>query len=157
MLRPGGRVFHFTPSNNWTNHGFYQVSPTLYSDFYRANDFQDVRVYIAEQRSFEDISAPLDVYEMSDPQPEMMISRWRLFSIAVATKTSESTGDRVPLQGYYSRTFHAGRDDSSSSEGPPGWLRSILPVRLKTLARTWLPGLHPHHRPWRCRYWGRLT
>ena len=32
MLRPGGRVIHFSPANNFCNHGFYQFSPTFFAD-----------------------------------------------------------------------------------------------------------------------------
>jgi hypothetical protein len=36
MLRPGGYVIHFLPCNGYVDHGFYQISPTLMFDYYRA-------------------------------------------------------------------------------------------------------------------------
>lgn len=40
MLRVGGVVVHVLPCNNWVDHGFYQFSPTLMFDYYRAAGFQ---------------------------------------------------------------------------------------------------------------------
>jgi hypothetical protein len=39
MLRPGGTVMHLAPCNNWCEHGFYQISPTLMFDYYAAAGF----------------------------------------------------------------------------------------------------------------------
>ena len=39
MLRPGGAILHILPCNNWVDHGFYQFSPTLMFDYYRALQF----------------------------------------------------------------------------------------------------------------------
>src|SRR4051794_9433886 len=39
MLRPGGIVIHVVPVHNWTDHGFYQISPTLLFDYYMAARF----------------------------------------------------------------------------------------------------------------------
>jgi hypothetical protein len=36
MLRAGGTVMHLLPCNNWVEHGFYQISPTLMFDYYAA-------------------------------------------------------------------------------------------------------------------------
>lgn len=40
MLRPRGTVIHVTPLNNWVDHGFYQFSPTLLFDYYRAANYE---------------------------------------------------------------------------------------------------------------------
>jgi len=39
MLKVGGRVIHLSPTFNHVNHGFYAYSPTLFLDYYRANEF----------------------------------------------------------------------------------------------------------------------
>ena len=41
MLKTGGRIIHHVPTNNWVDHGFYQVSPTLFFDFYEAAGFSE--------------------------------------------------------------------------------------------------------------------
>jgi SAM-dependent methyltransferase len=40
LLRVGGCVLHWSPSNNHVDHGFYQFSPTFYYDYYSANRFE---------------------------------------------------------------------------------------------------------------------
>ena len=37
MLRVGGKVFHYPPANNMMEHGFYQLSSCLLTEFYRVN------------------------------------------------------------------------------------------------------------------------
>ena len=39
MLRVGGTVLHISPLSGWINHGFIQVSPCLFFDFYQENGF----------------------------------------------------------------------------------------------------------------------
>ena len=46
VVKPGGHIIHFNPMNNDPDHGFYQFSPTFYHDYYQANDFKIVRMFI---------------------------------------------------------------------------------------------------------------
>lgn len=48
MLKVGGYIMHMTPSNNFLDHGFYSISPTLYYDYYSKNKFKILKssVYI---------------------------------------------------------------------------------------------------------------
>ena len=52
MLRPGGRIIHVSPSSNHIDHGFYMFSPTLFWDFYCANQFDlnTIQVFRATRR-----------------------------------------------------------------------------------------------------------
>jgi hypothetical protein len=47
-LRVGGVVHHGNPMV-MINHGFYNFSPAFYHDFYRANGFQMLEMYMVEQ------------------------------------------------------------------------------------------------------------
>lgn len=162
MLRVGGRVIHISPLNNFANHGFYQFSPTLLADFYHANAFAELQVYVAEEVGMNRPSGFWNLYQI-DPrrQPLMMMSRRRLLLIVVAEKTAASTADRVPLQGFYAQMF--GSPDAGRQESAPlpasgtlrGVLKQILPVPFKTWVRRYLlPG--PQRRPWGTKYLGRL-
>src|SRR5882724_11728361 len=53
MLRVGGRIVHVSPSTNHIDHGFYMFSPTLFWDFYTANQFElkSVRLVRVSTRS----------------------------------------------------------------------------------------------------------
>jgi SAM-dependent methyltransferase len=107
MVRPGGRVIHLTPSSNCAEHGFYSVSPTLYSDFYAASGFSVDRVWLCE--------IPLDlprgdwnVYDYAGSS-ERFISLgqlsdkiWFTFSVATA-EGAVSAG--TPQQWIYTQTW----------------------------------------------------
>jgi len=40
MLKVGGRLIHLLPSSNNVDHGFYMFSPTLFWDYYSANNWE---------------------------------------------------------------------------------------------------------------------
>lgn len=161
LLRPGGRVVHFTPANNYTNHGFYQCSPTLFADYYGANGFVNVRTFVAEERLRRGELAQLDVFEVEpDRQPLLMMSKRRLQVIVVAEKTGTSTIEQIPQQRIYSS---AGKSNDNTSCADPvpttlaDRLRRVVPAPVKTfLGRYVIAGLHPHRKPWRLRQWSRL-
>ncbi len=161
MLRVGGRVIHCSPCNNFANHGFYQFSPTLLADFYEANAFGALQLYVAEEVGMDGTSSFWNLYQMdARNSPVLMTSRRRLLLIVVAEKTAVSTVDRVPLQGFYSQLFHAatGQQESApiqASDGLRARLKRRLPVRFKTWVRRYLLG-QPHEKPWGAKYLGRL-
>lgn len=50
ITKIGGYVLQIIPANNYLNHGFYQLSPTFFYDFYTANGFKIIESYITESR-----------------------------------------------------------------------------------------------------------
>lgn len=100
-LEEGGIVLHTLPMNNAVDHGFYQFSPTVFADWYSANQF-----------SLEDISLlcvrpglPVlrGTYVIGQPQP-LDCSGPGAWSVMVqARKTASSTSHVIPQQGYYAR------------------------------------------------------
>lgn len=159
MVRVGGRVIHLSPGNNYVNHGFYQFSPTLFADFYRANGWEDVRVFVGEERSHRSPRVPIDLFEITGDQPDLLMSGRRLMTLAVATKGPGATVDRIPVQEFYRRLLAPQATGQSGEETQPvtspAWKR-WLPTWLKTLGRRVWPGLDPNFRPWRLRNRGRL-
>lgn len=49
--RIGGYVLQGVPTNNFLDHGFYQIQPTFFYDFYKANGFKIIEAYRVEQCS----------------------------------------------------------------------------------------------------------
>jgi len=108
MLRPGGRAVHITPVNNYVNHGFVQVSPTLYHDYYVANGFDDIRgIMIVHPRSdYLNKQWQFFRYEhdtMSGVNSMFCTDETQLAVYFTARKNSASTSDRVPMQSYFTR------------------------------------------------------
>lgn len=104
MLKTGGRVVHSSPSSNHIDHGFYMFSPTLFYDYYTANNWRiDVcRVFRYSPLHF---SAP---WLVSDYKPGCLddvsfggLDDGMYGIFLVATKTESSVCDRVPQQGFY--------------------------------------------------------
>lgn len=48
ITKIGGYVLHLSPTHNFINHGFYQLSPTFFYDFYTQNGFRVIEAYYVE-------------------------------------------------------------------------------------------------------------
>jgi SAM-dependent methyltransferase len=163
LLAPGGRVIHMSPANNYVNHGFYQFSPTFFLDYYHANGFEDVRLFVADQVGRDARYAAWDLFQVDvRNQPLCMRSSRPMLVICVARKTAQSTADRIPVQAYYQQVFgqdSAGASSSGPSDSPrrafQEILKRIIPRRLRDLLRPYLnrDGLR---RPWGFKRIGRL-
>jgi len=106
LLKVGGRVIHAgAPISNHIDHGFYMFSPTLFYDYYSANNYH-INVF------------QIIKYRMSDPQNWEILDYvpGSLLSVSmgglddacyatylVVTKTERSTWDAIPQQGMYSK------------------------------------------------------
>lgn len=100
----GGCVIHHTPGNNYFNHGFYQISPTLFYDYYTANGWEilDANVY------FQNLDLKVDGFHagmryQGDSMRSMLVGGEGSRSVLefVCRKTAASTWDKIPLQGHY--------------------------------------------------------
>jgi len=106
FLKIGGRFITSSPTSGFLEHGFYMLQPTLFADYYRANEWEINSIQLAllgeDQENdppfFTDyVPGSLDSLGYGKLGPQMHST------ITVATKTSKSSGDRVPMQGYYAR------------------------------------------------------
>jgi SAM-dependent methyltransferase len=49
LLKPGGRIFHIAPANNYCGHGFWQFSPELFYSLYSIeNGYNNTRIFLAD-------------------------------------------------------------------------------------------------------------
>ncbi|NLS97289.1 MAG: class I SAM-dependent methyltransferase [Planctomycetaceae bacterium] len=174
MLKPGGRVIHVVPANNYSNHGFYQFSPTLFADFYRANRFEDLRLYVADEFQRRGEMVRVDLFSIDvTRQPQMMRSnsRRRMLVYCVATKTSDSTSHVVPTQSAYEQTYHDLGDSACTLDEyeriPTMWFNRLVwrllpsPVysafrQLWIRFRTRFVDERAQYRPWGLRFTKRL-
>lgn len=104
MLAPGGRIIHVSPMNNYANHGFYQFSPTLFLDYYTANNFSHLRCFLIEHDVYHtSVRKQVEVFETRS-NPGMIISKRPVLMVFIAEKTVKSTEDRLPTQAFYQIT-----------------------------------------------------
>lgn len=98
LLRIGGAFLFGAPCNNWIDHGFYQVSPTLKFDYALANDIE-LGTSWASLNFGSGSRRFLPLY----PGEGHMLNyvRARVGHDLVLRKTEFSTTDRIPKQGLY--------------------------------------------------------
>jgi SAM-dependent methyltransferase len=103
MLRPGGRAVHISPMNNYVNHGFVQLSPALYHDYYAANGFDDLRGIVIAQPRAEILSTDWNFVEydhaaMRGDDSIFCSEETQMAIYFSAQKNPASTSDRVPAR-----------------------------------------------------------
>jgi hypothetical protein len=106
MLAVGGCIIHANPVNGYVDHGFYQLSPTFFYDYYTANGYRVEVCYLISTNIVESnrphvweyASSCLDATERHSKLPPRVdgAEMWDLFF--VATKLAESTCGIVPQQ-----------------------------------------------------------
>ena len=109
MLKIGGRIIHQSPSSNHVDHGFYMFSPTLFYDFYCANNFKIHECLLIEY-SVNHNDEPWSIYEY---EPGCLsglsfggFDRGKLLAIYItAEKTEDSTWDKLPQQNMYAKSW----------------------------------------------------
>lgn len=88
-VKPGGRIFH-TPPLSMVNHGFYNLNPTLFHDFYGQNGWE-IELLCAADRA--------RTYPLADPTARMNVpSELSLFCVA---RRGSDAPLRFPTQTKY--------------------------------------------------------
>ncbi len=145
MLKPNGRVIYFSPASNHLDHGFYTFSPTLFWDYYTANQFELNRLQLGRTS----IAADVDPCTVYDYQPGCLrklmageLDDAVYYVICIATKTKDSTGDKIPQQTIYTELWQG------ENAAPDRWY-TFLKNRVKhsrflfTMARRVWKRVHP--------------
>ena len=111
LAAPGGRILHVSPMNNYVNHGFIQLSPTIFFDYYERNAFADLygKIIVHSRKGW-------GVHDTWSIFPYIRNTMGGLNSLLaaddntmlsmffVATKTERSTVDAVPTQSFFRLT-----------------------------------------------------
>jgi hypothetical protein len=107
LLRDGGYIFHESPANNFVDHGFYQISPTLYFDYYTTNKYEVVNSMICQV--YKKKNKKYKVFEYLPLKFETFsYGGWKnalLCSIFVVRKNINSTSGHIPQQSRYQELF----------------------------------------------------
>ena len=121
MLKVGGRIIHIAPSSNHIDHGFYMFSPTLFWDYYHANNYEVNVCQVFRYHSLDDIYGG---WAVSDYVPGGLtrVSLGGLDDgiygvILIATKKEDSTFDKVPQQGLYADVKWRGNEPNQALLG----------------------------------------
>jgi len=112
LLKPEGFIFHENPANNFVDHGFYQFSPSVFYDYYSANNYELIssllcRVSRRKNRSYRAFRY-LPVRFESKSYGGW--GRAMLSNIVVVKKHSLSSSGKLPQQSRYTEIFWQNRD-----------------------------------------------
>lgn len=104
LVKPGGWIIHENPAN-WGNHGFYNLNPTLFADFYEQNGFevQELKLVTRDGK----VGVPNPVLRFKFPPDEVNI-----FCIAQRIKVQ---GMVYPVQTKYKKLIPAAGDSGEST------------------------------------------
>jgi hypothetical protein len=94
MVAPGGTIIHTNPIS-MVNHGFYNLSPTVYADFYGQNGFELVYLGAMAGPVGSRVEAPVDPHQRTQLAPEVS-------SLVVVKAPGDWSGSaRLPTQRKY--------------------------------------------------------
>lgn len=105
MLRNNGIIFHTNPANKMLDHGFFQISPTLYSDYYQAAHFDllygglsDTETKLLTEVKIEKYTT--DLYR-SNGGRRHAFKLPRMYVLFAVRKTRHSIMPNSVIQNYY--------------------------------------------------------
>ena len=109
MVNKDGRIIHDSPTAGLIDHGFYNIQPTLYYDFYKANEFELNKMCISRQTNdlmlthlWEHIDYIPGMYDLHSA----MLNDSKLYqTFFIATKRNTFKEMKVPQQSMWSRVY----------------------------------------------------
>jgi hypothetical protein len=103
LLRLGGDVLHVSPLSGWLNHGFYQLNPCLFFDYYRANGFDMRGAYVVllprDPTKSQEVVRP---FTYTEQMFELDGDSYRALFVFRACKVAQVPAC-IPTQGYYQK------------------------------------------------------
>ncbi len=132
MVKPGGLAIHESPTNNFVDHGFWQINPTLLFDFYSANGYEILEAWVCLFPSADTMHSENPLRFIYDPAAYEARSVGRfphgLASVfLVARKPLEDKSAVTPTQGFYRR--HWELDQQAGNRAAVSALGGILDLK----------------------------
>jgi hypothetical protein len=162
LARVGGRVFHSSPANSWMQHGFYQLSPTLFYDYYGVNLFEHPECYLIEMTKEcmeKSYGLPSGCWKWNEERPyAQLFSEHALTLVFSAVKTDRATHDQIPQQGDFLKVGMGGRLGGPGPVAERTLLQRAgarLPWRIKHAIKRAL-GQDITVKPWGLEYLGKI-
>lgn len=135
MLKAGGKIIHVLPSTNYTDHGFYMFSPTLFHDYYTANKWKIVDSFFMRNSNPQPNKHLCSIYNYTPGCLDILsiggLNNGIYTLFINVQKTDSSTFDALVQQGYYLRNWD--RTSKTSSTG------NLLKQRIKKQIEEHLP------------------
>ena len=105
ILKTNGYIMHLSPVNNYIDHGFYSINPTLLKDYYEQNNFKILEINLIKQNYNLEKKTKWEVFEY-EPSLIRHYKNWkwkenRMLVWLVAKKTNKSAKIVIPTQSKY--------------------------------------------------------
>lgn len=168
LAKSTGICIHFTPTSNYIDHGYHQLSPIFFVDYYAANRFETCEAWLFEHiRPFGTMDR-WNLYRHKHGVPVAPLSWLRSNrswgTIVVARKSAQSTVDAVPIQGSVSLPWEPVVRDAAANGSLMSRLRARLEPTLRQHAFLWKTAVRSvvvahqlvYRRPTRHHYVGKL-
>lgn len=143
LLRPGGRAIHLSPTSNYIDHGYYQLSPIVFRDYYAANGFPRCKIWLGEHVRPFATTQRWRLYEHTGRVPVApfgwLRSNRAWGTLVVAEKGPAASVDVTPIQGCSADRALEGvaeRATNRSLSAPAPW-RAWLEPRLRANSFVW--------------------
>ncbi|MDP3791614.1 MAG: class I SAM-dependent methyltransferase [Candidatus Omnitrophota bacterium] len=138
MLKAGGRIIHFLPSTNCVEHGFYMFSPTLFWDYYSANNWE-IKDSLFVKYSRYGNNYLMDAYKYVPGCLDRLsyggLGKNIYYVFFVVKKTDTSTFNASIQQGQYLKRWpgaQAAKDAQSKRSDSLKKVAAMLPERLRS-------------------------
>lgn len=127
MLRPGGRIIHINPANNFCGHGFYQFSPEFFFSVYSIETgFSQTEVYLAR---ISNLRHWFKVKKPSNGKRAEIYSNLPIINLVSSQKVAGETPNVSIQQSDYVHLWGAESPNSQSgTEQTSSFIKAILPT-----------------------------
>ena len=105
IVKTKGYIMHLSPVNNYIDHGFYSINPTLLKDYYEQNNFKILEINLIKQNFNLEKDYSWEVFEY-EPNIISNYNHWkwnnkRMLVWLVAKKIKNISELKVPIQLKY--------------------------------------------------------
>ena len=100
MLKPGGRIFQWNATSNYTGAAYISFGPDMFYDYFILNNFEDCKVWLAEEANRAGTKWIIYDFEGRSKYSHIK-SRHPVMTIVLAEKGSNTTWNKVPTQSQY--------------------------------------------------------
>jgi SAM-dependent methyltransferase len=144
LLKVGGRIIHHSPSSNRIDHGFYMFSPTLFWDYYTANNYNIIKFYICSSSDY--YSSSMTCYEYIpgclDNVSMGFLDNKKYIIWCIVEKLASSTCNVIPQQGLCVATWNKNQNENiqtnlSVSDKVKSFLRRNTSPKLFASLEDW--------------------
>ncbi|WP_206237978.1 methyltransferase domain-containing protein [Novosphingobium terrae] len=124
LVRPGGRIIHILPANNYCGHGFWQFSPELFYSLYaEKNGYRDTKVFLSD---YVDRWSWYEVLPPQDGKRVNVSSATELYAMVVTQRAGGDFRQDDVQQSDYLHEWDVRREEPTPAPAPAGVKGAVM-------------------------------